>query len=535
MNRLRIELFILALLAGVFLGRMPGLTDTLWARRSAYAFFDTIVDVRSELASNYVEEPDQEKMLQGAINGMVKSLEDPYTSYLPADALKQFDKETQGSFSGIGARIDVNDTGQLTIVSPLEDSPAFKAGVEAGDVILKIDGEPADDLGVREAVQRITGPEGTDVTLTVRHMDGEEEDITITRQKIDIQTVKGFGRDSEHHWNYMLAPKKGIGYIRVTQFSNPTAGALREAIDNLKDQGLNGLVLDLRFNPGGLLTQAVDISDMFLNDGKIVSTRGRNSPEQSWEAESGNDVGDFPMIVLVNQFSASASEIVSGALKDNERAIILGSRTFGKGSVQQVRALQSGDGAVKVTTAYYYLPSGRNLHRREGAETWGVDPNSGFYVPMTHEQIKEMNQLRRESEIIDDEDGSTPRPKKVTPEWIRENRADLQLAKALKAMMAKLETGEYPKVGESSATLQAHVSEKASLERRQEALQKSLNTVNEEMRKLTKKIAALEDKQAGDKPEKQAKADGSGDGSSKKAADAEGKAEGEKEPAASSP
>jgi carboxyl-terminal processing protease len=485
MNRVKFELALLAVLVGVFVGRIP---QTFALKSDPYAFFDTLVDLRTELVRHFVDEPDVEKMRTSAIEGMIGALNDPYTTYLPPEDLEAFDKSTRGSFSGIGAEIDEQD-GHLIIVSPLEDSPAFKAGVQAGDTILEINGEPATGLSTTEGVKKITGPEGSPVKLKIRHPNGEVLELEIIRRRIEIQTIKGFSRDKEHHWNWMLDDQAKIAYVRMTQFSEPTAQKLDEAIKQAREQGMKGLILDLRFNPGGLLDQAVRISDMFLTDGRIVSTKGRNSPERAEAASEKYDVGSFPLVVLVNEFSASASEILAGALKDNGRATVVGTRSFGKGSVQQVLALESGAGAVKITTAHYYLPSGRNIHRKDDSETWGVDPTDGFYVPMSFEEIKKMNEARRQADIVRQDNGSE-QPDRITPQWLREQRSDAQLAAGLEAMLGYLEKSEWKPIGLGNATLLAHMSERAQLERRRDALQESLAQVTQKIEELDKKIAA---------------------------------------------
>lgn len=484
MKRLQIEWIILLVLIGVFIGKMP---QVLALNDDAYSFFDTLVDVRTEIDRHYVEEPDREKMLESAVQGMIGALDDPYTTYFSPEDLASFDKQTRGTFSGIGAEI-TTENGHLEIASPLEDSPAFNAGLMAGDVILEIDGKPTDGLSTTEAVKRITGPEGSTVTLKVRHATGETVEVAIVRARIQIQTVKGFKRDAEHHWDFMLDDAHKIGYVRMTQFSDPTADALAAAIDDLKAKGFKGLILDLRFNPGGLLDQAIKTSDMFIDEGRIVSTKGRNSPERTWDAQAEGTVEDFPMVVLVNEFSASASEILSGALKDNDRAVIVGTRSFGKGSVQQVIALQSGKAAVKVTTAHYYLPSGRNLHRREGADTWGVDPSDGYYVPMDADTIAAMNKARRAADIINGENGNGDDKLAVTPQWLREKRSDPQLAAALETIIAKVTTDAWKPIGQSDATLQAFLVEKRLLEKRKEAFHEGLVEINAKLKELNDKI-----------------------------------------------
>ncbi len=502
-NKLKFEFMIIAVLVGIFVGRA-----TL-AGNNAYEFFDRVVDVRGEIMKHYVENPNKEKMLNGAIKGIVDSLNDPYTTYLSPNDLADFDKDVRGTFSGIGAQIGVNDTNQLMIISPLEDSPAYKAGILAGDLILEVDGKNTKGMTTRDAVKVITGEEGTPVQIKVRHSDGKEENIKIIRKKIKVQTVKGFRRDAEHHWDFMLDPKAGIGYARITQFSDPTADALKKAIDDMKAKGMKGAILDLRFNPGGLLSQAIRISDMFLIKGRIVSTKGRNSPERAWEARSKNTYSDFPLMVLINEYSASASEIVSGALKDNNRAVVVGTRTFGKGSVQQVLALESGQGALKVTTAHYYLPSGRNLHKRKGKEVWGVDPTDGFYVPMNIEQTRKMLEARRNNEVIKDDkkddkkDPKDKKPTEITPKTLREVHFDLQLADALESMQAKLASGDYKKIGRSNATLQAHVTKKNTLEQRRTEFQKALDKINSEIEELERTIS----KHGGDPKKKEKKDD----------------------------
>ncbi len=490
-RRHKIELVLLMLLVGVCLGQAIAKIS------NAYDFFDTLVDVRAEIVRHYVDEPDQKKMLEGSIHGMIETLADPYTDYFNPEALEAFDKQTRGSFSGIGAEISVQD-GNLTIVSPIDDSPAYKAGIVPGDIIQEIDGKTTivtvngvtGPMSSDEAVKKITGPEGTQVTLKIRHATGEIATYTITRAHIQIQTIKGFRRDAANKWDYMLDDQAKVGYVRLAQFSEPTADELKVAIDQLKKQGMKGMILDLRFDPGGLLPQAIRISDMFLSKGVIVSTEGRNSPKRVWEATTAEDVGDFPMIVIVNEASASASEILSGALKDNNRAIILGTRSFGKGSVQQVLQLPNQGGAVKVTTAHYYLPSGRNIHRKEGSETWGVDPNDGFYVPMSYEQIRDMAKLRHESDVLKPQ-GPGEKPERVTPEILTKKLSDLQLAAALKAMLIRLDKGEWQAVGESNATLMSNVTERAALESRRTAMMDGLDKINQKLKELDDKIGKL--------------------------------------------
>lgn len=475
------RLSLLVVLAALLLA----LTNTYARQNSVFEQLGLLVDVRHELIEGYVEEPDQQAMGRAAIDGMIESLEDPYTAFIPPEEQADFDKIVRGTFSGIGALIGV-DNDRLTIVTPLEDSPAWKAGVMAGDVILEIQGEPAADMRPPEAVKLLTGEEGTDVTIKVLHESGEEQLVTITRAVINIRTVRGFRREADQHFGYMLDDANKVGYIRIIQFTDSTAGELRGAIDSLKLAGMRGLILDLRFDPGGLLESAVEVSDMFLTEGKtIVSVKGRVVPEQTQKSTSDTLLPDTPVVVLASGGSASAAEIVTGALKDNDRALFVGTRTFGKGSVQTLRELESGNGWLKITNAYFYLPSGRLIHRKPDAEDWGVDPSEGAWVSMTAEQIEKMMDVRRETDVVREDNGhQSPDETAVTPDYLEQQFADLQLAAALRAVMGKIETGEWPRVGEDVSEQLVRTTTRQNLIRVRDALSERLQEVEQELEEL---------------------------------------------------
>ncbi|MCE9591874.1 MAG: S41 family peptidase [Planctomycetes bacterium] len=450
---------------------------------SVFNQLDLLVDVRHQIANAYVEEPDQDKMIHEAVRGMVESLRDPYTVYIPPDELKDFDKSIRGSFSGIGAEVDIHNN-RLRIVSPLEESPAWKAGVMAGDTVLEIDGKSTLDMKITDAISRLTGVEGTPVKLKIRHESGDETELTIKRARINVATVRGLRRDGEGKWDFMLDEANHIGYIRITQFTEGTARDTRAALDSLLARGVKGLILDLRFDPGGLLESAVEISDMFLDGGKrIVSVKGRIVPEHVESSTQEGTIPPIPMVVIANEASASASEVVTGALSDNGRAQFVGTRTFGKGSVQQVVMLDDGQGALKITNAYYYLPNGRNIHRREGKETWGVDPSEGCYVPMSNDAIRKMLEIRREGDVLRKMAGDKAH-ETVTPVWLREKLVDPQLAAGLEAVLGKIKTGTWPKVGQTNADLLAHQSRHDNLTRQRELLAARLGEVEKELNKL---------------------------------------------------
>ncbi|MGB2998329.1 MAG: S41 family peptidase [Phycisphaerae bacterium] len=366
--------------------------------------YDRFIEIVRIVQKQYVRDVDPKKMFKDAINGMLGGL-DPFSTYVPEDEIDEFNKMTHGKFGGIGIQIGMR-RGMLTVISPLEDTPAYRAGILAGDVILAIEGKSTDGITLNDAVKVLTGKPGTKVTITVRHLTGETEDITITRAMIEVRTVKGFRRGEDEQWVWMLEADKKIGYIRVSGFVDNTVEELRGALEVLLEDGLKALVLDLRFNPGGQLPAALEMSDLFLDEGVIVQTRGRITPH--WEATATKEgtLPYFPMVVLVNQFSASASEIVAGALQDHSRAIILGERTFGKGSVQNVIPLEGERAALKLTTSKYYTPSGRNIQHDEemtDEDEWGVMPD--IVVPVDAKEYVRVVRARQEAEIIHDNEG----------------------------------------------------------------------------------------------------------------------------------
>ncbi|MBR4507314.1 MAG: S41 family peptidase [Alphaproteobacteria bacterium] len=304
---------------------------------------------------NFVEEADEKKMLEAAMNGMLAEL-DPHSSYLNADDFKDFNDKTQGEFGGLGIQI-TSDRGAIRVISPIDDTPAYKAGIKAGDYITKIDDEQVFDMTLNQAVKKMKGRPGTKVKLTVIGEDNEPRVLTLKRDIIKVKSVKF--RELQLADADEDAPK--IGYIRISEFGATTVKELRDAIKKLEKSNVVGYVLDVRNNPGGYLTAAIDVSDAFLDDGEIVSTRGKEKTDIDRNfATKGDMVNGKPIVVLINHGSASASEIVAGALQDNGRALVMGSQSFGKGSVQQQKPL--GDGtAIHITIARYFTPSGRSI------------------------------------------------------------------------------------------------------------------------------------------------------------------------------
>ena len=347
----------LLLLTGLVLGVLVSIGHGVFAEREATRAtlpveeLRTFSDVFGRIKNDYVESVEDKELLENAIRGMLTGL-DPHSSYLDVDQFKELQVGTTGQFGGLGIEVGMED-GFVKVIAPIDDTPAKRAGVEAGDLIIRLDDTPVKGMSLNDAVKVMRGKPGTDIVLTiVREGMDKPLQITITRDIIKVKSVK----------SRMLEP--GLGYLRVSQFQSKTADYLDDAVAKLKKESggsLNGLILDLRNNPGGVLNGAVAVSDAFLSKGLIVYTEGRIADSSLRFNATPDDVLDgAPMVVLVNQGSASASEIVAGALQDHKRAIIMGAQTFGKGSVQTILPL-SGGTALKLTTARYYTPSGRSI------------------------------------------------------------------------------------------------------------------------------------------------------------------------------
>lgn len=446
-----------------------------------YELMRLFVDTFEEIDKNYVKDIDRRDLVEAAIHGMLVKL-DPYSNYISPDDLSAFEQDVQQEFGGIGIQVHFDpEHREIVVMTPLPGTPAYNAGVRAGDRIIKIDDQDVADfeLGqeLKSAVKLLKGPTGKKVSLTVRHepivrvgepvhvkegekppKPGKTEVLKMERAVIRVATVMGDRYNSDGTWDFMLDGEEKIGYVRLTHFSRNSAAELHAAMEQLEHEEIKGLILDLRWNPGGLLTAATEISDMFIESGKIVSTKGRNTQERTWRAKKRGTFTGFPMAILINRYSASASEIVSACLQDHDRAIIVGERSWGKGSVQNIIELESGSSALKLTTASYHRPSGKNIHRFPKAkkeDEWGVMPDKEHLVKFSTQQMISYRKFRSQRDVLS---GKKP---------AKSNFVDTQLKNALDYVLSGSDDSKEEKKAEKKPAPEKSKEKKAAaLDRR---------------------------------------------------------------------
>jgi carboxyl-terminal processing protease len=413
------------------------------AIEDTYEKLKVFTEILSLIQANYVDDVNSKELMYGAVKGMLETL-DPHSSFMPPEAFREMQVETQGIFGGLGIEITVKDR-LLTVVAPIEGTPADKAGIQPGDRIVKIEGQVTKDLTLMDAVRKLRGPKGSKVTISIlREGRAEPFDVTLVREVIEVHSVrqKDLG--------------DGIYYVRIASFQERTTKDLERALDQAKKSGTNALILDLRNDPGGLLNQAVAVSDLFLDKGQlIVYTRGRlKDQDLRFTAEHAGGLPKLPMVVLVNGGSASASEIVAGALQDWKRAVILGTKTFGKGSVQTVIPLSDGSG-LRLTTAKYFTPKGRSIHGS------GITPDIVVEIPKPEPKALTPAEQQARELILQ---GKTPREQKIGEQdgegvevgrrEVADPQKDIQLQRAIEILKATriLEKNGAPAKAETKAS-----------------------------------------------------------------------------------
>ncbi len=445
-------------------------------------FLATVTEVENLILHRAMVEVEKSTLETAAIEGMVEATGDSHSVYIPPSDSDDFAKAMIGEYVGIGAQVTIRD-GWLTIVTPLDGSPALKAGLKPDDRITEIEGVSTLGKSVSECVELLKGKPKTKVQLRIER-DGKSMDVTVVRDHINTVQVKGIERLGDEQWQFMIDNTRKIGYVELTQFTPGCAKEVRQALVSIgaEDGSLKGLILDLRWNPGGVLDEAVKLADMFLDKGVIVSTRGRVGKEDIKRAHKAGTLPDFPVLIMINGLSASASEVFTGAMLDHGRAVVLGTRSFGKGSVQSIIPLVNQPGAMlKLTDRGYYLPSGRSIQRHDDSLVWGVDPSPGFYVPLNDEQTRAVLIHRQTEDIIGDHPEHN-NAHYAQSQWIKETWQDVQLAGALEAMQALIDTGQWATPGSNQppATL-ARLEERKALKAQRDALFAQLETIEKRL------------------------------------------------------
>ncbi|HEV3344231.1 MAG TPA: S41 family peptidase [Pirellulales bacterium] len=374
------------------------------AYRSRYGqMSDTFIEALKQIDQHYIEPVPERQLFEAALAGMVAKLGDPYSAYEPPQEALEFRQQLDQKFGGIGVEVTIDPSNRrLTVASPMIGTPAYEAGILAGDQILAIDGETTEGMDYEEARRRMRGEPGEPVTLTILHPGQPAPlDLKLARAIIKIPSVLGDTRDEHGQWNFALAEHPKIGYVRIISFGEQTVGELEKALASLAKQQAQAVVLDLRHNFGGILRSAVSSCDFFVQDGVIVTTRGRDRKEnlETFRASGKARFTTWPIVVLVDHLTASAAEIVAACLQDHQRAVVVGERSWGKGTVQNVIPLEGGKSALKLTVATYWRPSERNIHRLHDAkedDDWGVKPDKGFDIKLSQEDQARSAEERRQ-------------------------------------------------------------------------------------------------------------------------------------------
>ncbi len=427
----------------LFLAATLTLVNVYYNRKQTQPF-RPLIEISNLAHEKYVSEVKQSEMVDNAIKGMLHGL-DKHSTYITASERKEFDRDITGNYVGIGANISAIDDG-IVIVSPLSNSPAEEAHLAPGDIIITIEGESTIGWTTSDAANKLTGKAGTDVSFTVQKTDQSTKEYTLTRRKMGTPVITGWRRNTtDSKWNYILDNDNLIGYLMLTQFSEDIMKQFDEKMQQLIDNhNIKGIIVDLRGNPGGLLPAAIKFVERFVGKKLVVSTDGKHSKKRDYYGNNNAVYGNIEIVILINEGSASASEIVSGALQAHKKSIIIGARSYGKGSVQQIYEIPKLGSAVKITTDYYYLPDGKCVHKKTDNEIWGVQPD--IKVDMNREEILELIKLRNTLRLgaanghsKTDSDITDSIEHTIQNDYDKLMEIDLQLKEALKQCRLQLE------------------------------------------------------------------------------------------------
>lgn len=433
----------------------------------------TLTKVEDLIRKNAAKEIDSKRLTEGAIKGMLESLHDPHSELLATEAFREIQTQLDGAFVGIGAQLAL-EKNTVVIVAPLPRSPAAKSGLKPGDEVLAVDGAKVGDL--REAVSAIRGPQGSEVKLKIRR-GGQELEVAVTRDVVPLATSKGISLDVMGNWQHWLDSEAKLAYVQITEFNRRTVDDAQAALKTLHDGGMKGLIVDLRGCPGGLLSESVKVAGLFLKAGTVATIRSRQQPEQKFDVDGTATQADVPLIVLVDDMTASAAEIVASALQDHQRAIVIGERTFGKGSVQTLIPVSDLDANLKITTAQIHRASGNMLQRSEKGSTWGVDPNEGYFIPLSSEQRATYRERRAQRDLAGKVTLSGP----DIVASIKTQLADPVLAAAFQSLSAKIKTGDFEKTGRPLAEMQAQLTQRDALRLERDQLLQKLKQIEKQL------------------------------------------------------
>lgn len=424
---------IIVVIATMFYRLSPMIAE----QDTVYRTYAPLVEVDALIQRRYVEPAPGRELVEGAIRGMMLQL-DPYSGYIGPDRLADFRRRHSGEYVGIGLELGrVN--GSITVIAPLDDSPALRAGLRPGDVLLAVDGRSTEDLSVVDVDNRLAGEPDTPVELTVVRRSGRRVRMNVTRSRVKRITVRGFRRRPRDRWDYFVDPERRIAYIRVAHFNEGMVRAFDTALRTIKQEQGAAVIIDLRFNPGGLMPQAVALVDRFVDSGTILTTVTRRRAVDTYTATAPYTDKETPLAVLINGGSASSSEIVAGALQDHHRALIVGERSFGKGSVQEFIMLQGGDAGLKLTVAHYRLPGGRIIHKTSdnaATDAWGIIPD--LIVPLDDAGYDAMRARRLEVDAAPSPPDRTSATRTAAPLAGPAVRIDPQLQAAITALAARI-------------------------------------------------------------------------------------------------